>query len=534
MPESSTSPRRDTSASEQPPAARATLGATGVLAGGILVSRLLGLLREVIAARQFGTTRAKECFVAAWQVPFGIGNAVARLLTGAMVPVFTSYVSRGKEGEGWRVASTIGALVAVLLAAVWVLGTAGAGPAAVMLVPRFEPESHALTTRLLRIALPYIIIAPLGTLLFCILISYQRFLPAAVAQAAPNVLIVAALLTLAPALGIDALAVGSVLGGLAFTLVQVPSTWRLKGRRPLLGMHVRHEGVKQVGRLCLPLVIPTALGPIVAMARRALASGLQPGSVADLDYANYIVLIPVGILVSATATVVLPKLAHRAARDDVEGMKRLVSIGLRLVVALTVPAMVLAIMLRHSVVRVLYERGQFGPQATSRVAEVLLWSGGLLVTSGFVEVLTRSFHAGQDTLTPSALAVGGSLVRLCLMLALIGPLGIRGLAVAPWLTQTAISAAMAAALRRRVGPMRGREIGRCFLGLAAAGAMMAALLRATTVWVLPAWRGVGGMHEALWLAVQCAVASAVYVLLVLILNPAERRALLNRVSAARG
>jgi putative peptidoglycan lipid II flippase len=534
MDESSTTPDAETTAPERPPAARTTLGATGLLGAGIFASRILGMLREVLAAQQFGTSRAKECFVGAWQVPFGLASAVATVVTGAMVPVFTSYVSRGEERDGWRVGGTVLAVLAVAVGIAWAIGTASAGSAAPMLAPGFEPEWQELTARLLRITLPFLVVASVGSVFFCILISYQRFLPAAVAQAIPNVLIVGALLVLGHSLGINALAIGAVLGGLAYTLVQLPAVLRLKGDHPLLALDLRHEGVRQVGRLALPLIIPTALGPVVGMAKRALASGLYPGSLADLDYAEYIVLIPVGILVAATATVVFPKLAQRAARDDMDGMKRLVSIGLRLVMALTVPAMVLALMLRHSIVRVLFQRGQFGAPATSRVSEVLLWSGGLLVTSGFVEVLTRSFHACQDTLTPSAIAIGGSLVKLCLMLAVAGPFGIRGLAAVGWGTQGLVSAAMALALRQRIGPLRGREIARCLLGLAAAGAAMALLLRVTMTRVLPAWQGAGGVHEALWLVIQCAIAGAAYVILVLILNPAERRSALSRVTAARG
>ncbi len=524
MDESSTSPDAETTAPERPPAARATLGAAGLLGAGIFASRILGMLREMLAAQQFGTSRAKECFVGAWQIPFGLASAVATVVTGAMVPVFTSYLSRGEERDSWRVGGTVLVVLAVVVGIAWAIGTASAGPTASMLAPGFEPEWQALTARLLRITLPYLAVVSVGSVFFCILLSYQRFLPAAVA----------ALLVLSHSLGINALAIGAVLGGLAYTLVQLPAVLRLKGDRPLLALDLRHEGVRQVGRLALPLIIPTALGPVVGMAKRALASGLYPGSLADLDYAEYIVLIPVGILVAATATVVFPKLAQRVARDDMDGMKRLVSIGLRLVMALTVPAMVLALMLRHSVVRLLFQRGQFGALATSRVSEVLLWSGGLVVTSGFVEILTRSFHACQDTLTPSAIAVGGSLVKLCLMLAVAGPFGIRGLAAVGWGTQGLVSTTMALALRRRIGPLRGREIVRCFLGLAAAGAVMALLLKVTMTRVLPAWQGAGGVQEALWLAIQFAIAGAAYIILVLILNPAERRSALSRVTAPRG
>ncbi len=535
MQQPSTAPRRNTEGPETPRTARATLGATAVLAGGIFASRMLGLLREVLAARQFGTTRVRDCFNLASQVPFGIVTAVGMLLTGAMVPVFTSYVSRGEEDEGWRVVGTIWTVAAIVLTGAWLLATASVGRLAPLLAPGFEASwEEALTARLLWITLPYLVIASLGSVFFCILLSYQRFLPAAVAHAVPNVLIVAVLLGLGSSVRIDALAIGWVLGGVGYAVAQLPAVWRLKGGRSLLALDLQHEGVKQVARLSLPLVIPTALAPVVGMAKRALASKLQVGSIAELDYAEDIVLIPVGILVAATSMVVLPKLAQRVARDDLEGMKRLVSIGLRLVVALTLPAMVLAIMLRHSIVRVLFQRGQFTPQTTGRVADILLWSGGVLVTSGLVEVLTRSFHACQDTLTPSALSVGGSLMKLLLMLTLVGPFGVRGLAAASWLTQGLIGTVMAAALRRRVGALRGREIGRCFVGLAAASAAMALLLWLTTSQVLPGWRGVAGAHEALWLGIQCALGVAAYVLLVLLINPAERRAVLSRVAAARG
>jgi putative peptidoglycan lipid II flippase len=534
MDDSSAASTQNTNVHEPPGAARATVGATAMLGTGILASRVLGLVREMLAAKRFGATRVRDCFNVASQLPFAIHTGVGTLLTGAVIPVFTSYISRRKENEGWRVVGTVCTILLVTLAVVWAVATAAAGRLAPVLGPGFEPEWESVTARLLRLTLPYLVVASLGAIFLCIVLSYQRFLPPAVAHAVPNVLIIAALLGLGESLQIDALAIGWVLGGIGFTVALLPAVWRLKGGRPLLALDVRDQGVKQVGRLCLPLAIPTALGPIVAMAKRALASELRAGGIAELDYAEDIALIPVGILVAATSTVVLPKLAQQVARDDVEGMKRLISIGLRLVVALTVPAMVLAMMLRHSIVRVLFQRGQFGPQATSRVAEVLLWSGGTLVAAGFVEVLTRSFHACQDTLTPSAVSVGGSLVRLCLMLATVGPLGIRGLAASGWLTQGLISGAMATALRRRLGPMGGRRIGRCFLGISVAGLAMALVLRVTMVEVLPAWHAAGGTQEALWLALQCAIGAGVYILLVLIFNPADRRAAFSHVSGTRG
>ncbi len=397
---------------------------TAIVGGAFVLSRLLGLVREVVIAGQFGTSAQYDAYVAAFGVPdtlflLIIGGAVGS----AFIPVFTSLMREGDEQGAWRLASTlINASVLLLSAGGLLLGVFAPQLVGAVILPGRPPDQQALAVELTRILLLSPLFLGLGGWAMGILNARQHFVMPALAPVMYNLAIIGGALVLAPVWGVHGLAWGVVAGALAHFGVQVPVLWRV-GMRYSLRLNLRDRGVGQVAGLILPRIVGQAAFQTNIIAMRAIGSFLPRGSISALNYAYLLMMLPHGVFAMSLATVTFPTMAAQYADGDLDALRSTLARAVKVLLFLTIPSAVGLLILRYEIVGTVFEVGRFTSTSTGLVAPALGYFALGLVAYAVVEVLTRAFYALHDTLTPVSVSVGTIFVNLGLSFALVFGLG---------------------------------------------------------------------------------------------------------------
>ncbi len=410
--------------------------AAGVVGFFTFLSRILGLVRDMVLAFFFGTAMAMDAFVAAFRIP----NLLRRLfaegsLTIAFIPVFTEYLTTRSKKEALelaRVVLTLLVLVLTLLAlagvllAPWIVrlqawGFGGSG------------TKYELTVLLTRITFPYIFFISIVAFFMGVLNSFRRFGAPAAAPIFLNLGIIGSACLISPYMSepIVGVAIGVLIGGLLQVSLQIP--WALKeGMRLFPRWHPSHPAVKRIGRLMLPAIFGSAVYQFNQFMVTLLASFLPEGSVSWLYYADRVVQFPLGVFAIAISTAALPSLSTHAAGKDLERFGETLTHSLKLVFFIILPSMVGLIILGKPIVHLLFQRGAFTDTSTLMTGQALLYYAlGLWAFSG-IRVMVSAFYALQDTKTPVLVAVAALVVNLVLslFLAFLTPLRHGGLALA--------------------------------------------------------------------------------------------------------
>ena len=401
---------------------------------GTLVSRVLGLVRDVVIASVFGAGASADTFFVAFRIP----NFFRRLFgegafSHAFVPVLGEYrASRSREEVQDLVGHVAGTLGAVLLAV-----TAAGIVAAPVLVYVFasgfaaDPGQAALTGSLLRLTFPYLLFISLTAFAGGILNTWGRFGVPAITPSLLNVALIAAAIGLAPRFDepVTALAWGVLAGGAAQLAFQLPFLWRI---RMLVRPRLRraHEGVRRIVRLILPAVLGVSVAQVNLLVDTQFASYLVTGSISWLYYSDRLMEFPLGVFGVALATVTLPSLAARHARDDAGGYRATLDWALRLVLLISVPAALGLGLLGVPMIATVFQYGEFGTLAVRMSALSLsAYASGLLAFVA-VKVLAAGFHARQEMRVPVRIAVVAMVANVVLNFLLVGPLAHTGLALA--------------------------------------------------------------------------------------------------------
>src|SRR5256714_2523455 len=450
------------------------------------LSRILGLVREIVAAYYFGARGRINAFTVAFQVP----NLVRALLadaaiSSAFVPVFSELLEKGERKRAWRVASSLFWLI--------LLGLTGLTALFIVVAPWIidlfgnPGGDRGLAVNLSRILFPIVALLGVSGIVVGILNSYDEFSIPALTPVFWNVAIIAGLAIGVPHVhGIDAklyvYAVSIVIGTLIQVLLPIP--W-LRGKEGSLQLVLdwRDPAVRQVFLLMVPVTISLGLINFNAVVDTFFASRLIDPNLAPnaIDKAFRIYMLPQGMFSVAVATVLFPALSRAAARGDMDTFRRTVSTGLRQIGFLLIPASVASAVLAEPIVRLLYQRGHFTGHQTTVVAGALAAFSAGLTFNGTMLMLNRAFFSLQSNWIPTAIA----LANLALNAALDGAFyrfGVWGIPLSTSLVNVAGTGALLVLLRRRLGRIELGETARTFALVAVASAVLGAA-------AYPVWRG---------------------------------------------
>jgi putative peptidoglycan lipid II flippase len=447
--------RRPERTHASPPARAGRLaGAAALLSVSFVASRLLGLLRNVVIAGIFGTSREAEAYFAAFRLPDAMFLLVSGgALAAAFVPVFSGLLERD-EDEAWRVAGTVFTGLVLVLAGLAAIAFLFADPIMGALVPHYAAPERSLTVELTRIMLLQPIFLGAQAIVTSILQTYHRFLLTAVAPLVYNVAVIIGAVVFAPHFGAAALAWSVSAGALLMLLVQLPG---LPGRRMVrtrVDFHL--PAVREILTLMGPRVIGAAAFQAMLFITLYLAQGLPQGNVAAINYAWILIYFPVGALGTAAATAIFPTLSRLTVQEDLPAVQVTVNRSLRLVVFFAIPAAVGLIVLRRPIINLLYNHGsQWSHRGTEQTAFALLFYALAIAPLVAIEVLPRVFYAMRDTVTPVRIAVVTVGLDAVLSVVLVRTLprssGQGGLALATAIATTVQAVWLARTLETRLG-----------------------------------------------------------------------------------
>jgi putative peptidoglycan lipid II flippase len=310
-----------------------------------------------------------------------------------------------------------------------------------------------------------------------ILNAQQHFLAPALAPIIYNVGIIGGALFLEPRFGVLGLTFGVVAGALGHLLIQLPALRQHHFRwQPILTLH--DAGVREVMRLMGPRMAGIALNHANFLVNTALASGLATGSIAALDNARLLMLLPHGIIAQAIATTVFPTFAAQVAQGDWRALRATLTTVLRALLFFILPATVGLFVAREPLIALLLQRGKFTSEATQLTASALAFYAPALTAYAVTEILTRAFYALHDTRTPVVVAGVTIILNIVFSLLLIGSLGIGGLALANLLANMGEAISLLWLLRRRLGGLDGLTLAR-----ATSPMLLAAMVMGVCVWL---------------------------------------------------
>ena len=508
------------------PARRLALS-TAIFSFATALSRILGLVREVVAKNYFGVRGPVNAFEIAFLVPNTIRALVAdAALSSAFVPVFSDLLEKGERRRAWRVASSLfwltllglGALTALfVLVAQWAM-------------PPLYPHYHPLLIGLSQLLFPIVALLGVSGIVVGILNTYDEFSIPALTPVAWNVVIIGGLVFGVPHVhGTDHklyVYAGSILAG---TVVQVllPIPW-LRGRDGRLQAVIdwRDPAVKRVFKLMLPVTLGLGLININALIDGVIGGWLiSSDAPASINAAFRIYMLPQGVFSVAIATVLFPSLARFASRNDLDGFRATTELGLRQISFLLVPASVVTAVLAEPVTRLIYQRGAFTPDQTPIVAACLAALTLGLTFNGTMLMLNRSFFSLQENWVPTLVALANLFVNAVLDAA-FSPLGIWGIPLATSIVNIAGTAALLVLLRRRLDRIGFAEVAASFARVLVASAVAGAV--AYGVWRPlddAAGRSLGGQLASLVPALVAAVVA--YLAAARALRVREMQALLS-------
>jgi putative peptidoglycan lipid II flippase len=424
----------------------------GIVAGAFVVSRVLGLVREIVLARQFGTSETFSAYVSAFRIPDLLFLVVmAGAFGSAFIPVFSGFLGDGEDEAAWKLASVIlnvsGALVILAAAVAWVYA-----PELVrtVIAPEASPAAQQITVDCMRILLLSPVFLGFGIAAKGILEGQDLFTLPALAPIIYNAATILGAIALGPRIGVYGVAIGVVVGAIGFLMLEIPGLVR-SGMRYSFSFDPRIPGVKEVGRLLAPRLIGQAAFQLNFIAVTNLAWRTGEQSVSALNYAWQILMLPHGVLALSISTVILPTLSRLWQVGDTVAFRATLGNALRPLIFLSFPAAVTLFAFRIPIVQTLFQTGAFSSESTTLVAAPLAFLAAGLVSYALVEALTRAFYAMHDTRAPVIAGISIMALNILIGVALLNQMGYLALALALSLSTTAEAVILGFVLQRRIG-----------------------------------------------------------------------------------
>lgn len=459
---------------------RTTVGTAALLiSGSYLVSRVLGLFRDRLIASHFGVGPEVSAYTAAFRLPELLFTL---LVTGAFavafIPVLSEHLIKDQRDEAWEMTSSILNLLVFGAIGVAIILFVVANPLTYLIAPGFSAEQHHLTVNLTRIMLATPVLFAISSVLGSVQQALHRFVIFALASAFYNVGIILGIIFLAPSHSIYGVAIGVVIGAALQAILQVVGLIGL-GFKYEFKFRWRSSNVRRVLVLMVPRSIDQGMDQINYLVETIIGSRVGQDALAQYYFANNLKNVPTGLIASAITTATFPQLAATAAKGERQQLFREFAKTFRLIMFLTLPAALAAVVLRGYIVRLLFG---FGDSVT---ASTLGWFSGAIIFQSLFLLVARVYYAMQDTKTPLITSVFAIIINAILSFWLSSMLGVLGLAQAASLSAGFETLALLVILRRRYGNIGEGQIAKGLSAMMATGAVLFVALYASVRWLLP-------------------------------------------------
>lgn len=429
--------------------------AAAVLAAGNVASRVLGLAREIVKANLFGTSPLLAAFQAAAYVPTSLFDLIiGGMVNSSLVPVFSDYTDKDKRDELWHVLSMVLSAATIVLLGV-ILVVELLAPQVAWLVGTVNFTEHGLndlSVTLIRMTTPAVLFLGIASILTGALYALKRFtIPAFIGAAFNGTIVVVALLNPEE---IRSLVWGLLLGSVLQVLLQLPA---LRDARLRWTLDFKHPAIRRIILLYIPILAGLIVNQLAIMLSYNLAIRTGDQSLNYMSYATTLYQFPLGLVVTALSIATLPTLSRQAA-GDLSVFKQTLGDGLRLVLALILPATAGLFALAPFIIGLLFEHGRFTATDTATTALVLrVYLIGMPFAAAD-QMLVFASYARKDTWRPALVGFIAILIYSLTAVALLGTLGLLSLMVADAVKHVVHTLIMLWLLRRQLGGLAGNPV----------------------------------------------------------------------------
>ena len=473
-----------------------------------LMSRFLGVGREMAVASEFGVSAESDAFFIAYSIPFAFYSIVGVSLTAVIVPMLADFDASGNTERGLAVASSAINIVLIFSALIAALGMVFSDQIAQFMGGSFPSETLHLTSRLIAIILPSIVCMSIAGIISGILNNYKVYAAPATGPVIMNAVAIGSMI-FTSTFGIEAPVIGVLAGSVFYVLYQIPSLSKI-------GFKYRFAIIREANILTKLI---SSVWSVMAVSicyfsynltDYKIASGLNEGSIAALTYATRFIQVPQGLFTLAVTTAIFPSLSAYAARGEHANVRNMLEKGIRAILLLAVPTSAVLLVIGNSIMMVLFQHGKFDADATAMATNTLAYLTIGLVGFSLNLPLIRCFYSLNMHRVPLLILLGSIPIKILLSSVLSGVMDGSGLALATSATYSINAAVMVLFLRRHLTGLLGLEFGIFTLRLVATSACMVAV-------VFFVDKGLGNVmpetHLATFarIAISCCVAGLAYV-----------------------
>ena len=491
-----------------------------------LGAKLCGMFRDMLIASNYATGNDAIAFFTASRIPILLFDVIiGGVISSTFIPVFNEYLERRDEKGAFRFANNYVNLVLLITVIITVFGILFHKGLINLMAPELDSATKELAGVLSNIMFPMVIFTGLDFSMVGLLQSYGEYNIPSMMSFVSNLILSIYFFTFGTRFGIKGLAVAMRIGWSSQILIQIP--WLRKfGYRYRPSMEFRSEGIQKAARLALPMLISTWVQPLCSIITMRLASGIDGGrAIPALEYANKLYIIVVGVFTFVVTNLIFPYLSRAGASGDTERVKKLTSKSLKSVALVILPVMATTFVLATPIVKLIYQRGNFTENDVPLTAAALSFYTIGMLGNGFLEVLNKSFFAGQNSKTPMKTAILSMLVNVALSYILAKAMGIGGLALA-----VAASACVNAGLNmfylhKQRGRLFEKEEFLAFANMAVSAAVMGGVIY-IVYRCLPALANTS-LDKICKVAVPCAAGFIAYGILILLTRVSEGRELIK-------
>lgn len=485
-------------------AQKAIRAATLLWMASVLLSRVMGFLREIVIARQVGANAETDVYFAAFTLPDFVNYLLAGgALSITFIPIFSKYLAEGNEEEGWKVFSQVTSFLAVVLTVILGVAFVFAPELTPLLAKGFSPEQQEKLVYLTRILLPAQLFLFEGFLLSAVQMAKGEHRLPALSPLLYNGFTILGGLILGGSLGMEGFAWGVLAGAILGSFgLQVMGARRV-GMRWRFTLDVSHPGFRQYFKLSLPIMLGQSLVVWDEWLTRYYGSFLTAATISWLNYGRKLAMVPQAVFGQAAGAASYPYLARKAAEGQVLEVWSALLGALRSTLVMAVGTQVLLTVVAYELCEVLFRSQQFGPTDVAATASTLIFFSLGIAGWSAQGLLARGFYAFQDTLTPTLLGTMMTVLSAPLYSVLGQHLAHSGLALGSSLAITVYATMLWMLLRRKVG-QAALEHGQSGVALAGLGGFLIRLFLAAGLASLGGWgvqqlmlQGVTGEQGAL-------------------------------------
>ena len=395
-----------------------------------LLSRITGVIRDMVYAISFGAGPLMDAFLVAFKIPNFLRRLTAEgAFSQAFVPVISEYKVQKSHAEVRELVAGVSGVFGLLLFVITLIGVIAAPVLAFLFAPGFhgEDDRFGLTVEMLRFTFPYMFFISLVALGSGVLNSYGRFAVPALNQTLLNLVMIVAAGVVAPYFPNPGLviAIGVFVAGVVQLVAQFPAL-RALGLLPRPQFNRAHEGVRRIGRLMLPGIFGSSVAQVSLLLDTIIASFLVVGSVTWLYYADRLVEFPMGVFSIALATVILPGLSSHHSEKSPEKFNATLDWALRFTLTIVVPASVGLLMLSGPLMSTFFGYGAFTDHHVLMSSYALMAYSFGLVGFSLVKVLAPGYFARQDTKTPVRVGVIALTINMAFNVCVVVPAFLYG------------------------------------------------------------------------------------------------------------